>query len=72
MILEECQPPKGSLKKQVQYADHATSLDTTGNPQILYELQDPLPEQDFEMSPSSPTLLLRNIEKQVMRTKSKV
>ncbi|KAM5265727.1 KAT8 regulatory NSL complex subunit 1-like protein isoform 2-T2 [Hipposideros larvatus] len=64
VILEESQLPKDILKKQVQYADQAPSLNTTGNPQIPQESQDPLPEQDFEMSPSSPTLLLRNIEKQ--------
>ncbi|XP_040332050.1 KAT8 regulatory NSL complex subunit 1-like protein isoform X7 [Herpailurus yagouaroundi] len=64
VILEECQLPKDILKKQIQFADQAASLNTTGNPQIPQESQDPLPEQDFEMSPSSPTLLLRNIEKQ--------
>ncbi|XP_021564403.1 KAT8 regulatory NSL complex subunit 1-like protein isoform X2 [Carlito syrichta] len=64
VILEECQLPKDILKKQIQFADQATSLNTTGNPQGPQECQDPLPEQDFEMSPSSPTLLLRNIEKQ--------
>ncbi|XP_012582763.1 PREDICTED: KAT8 regulatory NSL complex subunit 1-like protein isoform X2 [Condylura cristata] len=64
VILEECQLPKDILKKQIQFADQAASVNTTGNLQIPQESQDPLPEQDFEMSPSSPTLLLRNIEKQ--------
>ncbi|XP_032715795.1 KAT8 regulatory NSL complex subunit 1-like protein isoform X4 [Lontra canadensis] len=64
VILEECQLPKDILKKQIQFSDQAASLHTTGNPQIPQEIPDPLPEQDFEMSPSSPTLLLRNIEKQ--------
>ncbi|XP_008568630.1 PREDICTED: KAT8 regulatory NSL complex subunit 1-like protein isoform X2 [Galeopterus variegatus] len=64
VILEECQLPKDILKKQIQFADQAASLNTTGNPQVPQESQDSLPEQDFEMSPSSPTLLLRNIEKQ--------
>ncbi|XP_016052226.1 PREDICTED: KAT8 regulatory NSL complex subunit 1-like protein isoform X1 [Miniopterus natalensis] len=64
VILEECQLPKDNLKKQIKFADQATSLNITGTPQIPQESQDPLPEQDFEMSPSSPTLLLRNIEKQ--------
>uniref|UniRef100_A0A4W2IFM0 KAT8 regulatory NSL complex subunit 1 like n=1 Tax=Bos indicus x Bos taurus TaxID=30522 RepID=A0A4W2IFM0_BOBOX len=64
VILEECRLPKDILKKQVQFADHPASLNTSGTPQIPQESQDPLPEQDFEMSPSSPTLLLRNIEKQ--------
>ncbi|XP_057602042.1 KAT8 regulatory NSL complex subunit 1-like protein isoform X2 [Hippopotamus amphibius kiboko] len=64
VILEECQLPKDILGKQIQFADQVASLNTTGNPQLPPESQDPLPEQDFEMSPSSPTLLLRNIEKQ--------
>ncbi|CAK7306750.1 KAT8 regulatory NSL complex subunit 1-like protein [Vulpes lagopus] len=64
VILEDCQLPKDILKKQIQFADQAASLNTTGNLQVPQESQDPLPEQDFEMSPSSPTLLLRNIEKQ--------
>uniref|UniRef100_A0A8C3YJM7 KAT8 regulatory NSL complex subunit 1 like n=1 Tax=Catagonus wagneri TaxID=51154 RepID=A0A8C3YJM7_9CETA len=64
VILEECQLPKDILRKQIQFADQEASLNTTGNPQIPQESHDPLPEQDFEMSPSSPTLLLRNIEKQ--------
>ncbi|XP_037021821.2 KAT8 regulatory NSL complex subunit 1-like protein isoform X2 [Artibeus jamaicensis] len=64
VILEECQLPKDTLKKQIQFADQATSLTIARNSQIPQESQDLLPEQDFEMSPSSPTLLLRNIEKQ--------
>ncbi|XP_015336809.1 KAT8 regulatory NSL complex subunit 1-like protein isoform X2 [Marmota marmota marmota] len=64
VILEECQLPNDILKKQIQFAEQAASLNTTGNPQVPQGNQDPLPEQDFEMSPSSPTLLLRNIEKQ--------
>lgn len=65
MILEECQVPKDNSKKQMHFFDQAASLSTAGTPQMLQESQDALPEQDFEMSPSSPTLLLRNIEKQV-------
>ncbi|KAM8900769.1 KAT8 regulatory NSL complex subunit 1-like protein isoform 4-T4 [Lycaon pictus] len=64
VILEDCQLPKDILKKRIQFADQEASLNTTGNLQVPQESQDPLPEQDFEMSPSSPTLLLRNIEKQ--------
>ncbi|XP_012301418.1 KAT8 regulatory NSL complex subunit 1-like protein [Aotus nancymaae] len=64
VVLEECQLPKDILKKQIQFADQAASLNILGNPQVPHECQDPVPEQDFEMSPSSPTLLLRNIEKQ--------
>ncbi|XP_023586992.1 KAT8 regulatory NSL complex subunit 1-like protein isoform X2 [Trichechus manatus latirostris] len=64
VILEECQLPKDILKKQIQFTDQAASLNTTGNPQVPQDSQDSLLEQDFEMSPSSPTLLLRNIEKQ--------
>lgn len=65
MILEESQLPKDILKKQIQFAEQAASLSTTENLQVSQRSQEPLPEQDFEMSPSSPTLLLRNIEKQV-------
>ncbi|ELW72703.1 hypothetical protein TREES_T100001365 [Tupaia chinensis] len=64
VVLEESQLPKDILKKQKQFADQAALLSTTETPSIPQESQDPLPEQDFEMSPSSPTLLLRNIEKQ--------
>ncbi|XP_058156182.1 KAT8 regulatory NSL complex subunit 1-like protein isoform X2 [Dasypus novemcinctus] len=64
VILEECQLPKDVLKKQLQFTDQAALLNTTENLQVPQESQDSLPEQDFEMSPSSPTLLLRNIEKQ--------
>ncbi|XP_068931337.1 KAT8 regulatory NSL complex subunit 1-like protein isoform X8 [Petaurus breviceps papuanus] len=64
VVLEECQLPKDILKKQIQLTDQGTLLNTTGNSQVPQERQDSLPEQDFEMSPSSPTLLLRNIEKQ--------
>ncbi|XP_075384973.1 KAT8 regulatory NSL complex subunit 1-like protein isoform X1 [Tenrec ecaudatus] len=64
VILEECQLPKEILKKQIICADQATSLNTTGTSQAAQDSQEPSPEHDFEMSPSSPTLLLRNIEKQ--------
>uniref|UniRef100_A0A286XD13 KAT8 regulatory NSL complex subunit 1 like n=1 Tax=Cavia porcellus TaxID=10141 RepID=A0A286XD13_CAVPO len=64
VILEESQLPKDILKKQIQFAEQAASLSTTENLQVSQRSQEPLPEQDFEMSPSSPTLLLRNIEKQ--------
>ncbi|KAH0621700.1 hypothetical protein JD844_023277 [Phrynosoma platyrhinos] len=53
--------PKDILKKQT--AQEAL-LNTTGNSQASLERQDAWPEHDFETSPSSPTLLLRNIEKQ--------
>ncbi|KAM6152672.1 LOW QUALITY PROTEIN: KAT8 regulatory NSL complex subunit 1-like protein [Erethizon dorsatum] len=64
VILEESQLPKDILKKQIQFTEQAASLNTTENLQVPQRSQEPLPEQDFEMSPSSPTLLLRNIEKQ--------
>ncbi|XP_005397006.1 PREDICTED: KAT8 regulatory NSL complex subunit 1-like protein [Chinchilla lanigera] len=64
VILEESKLPKDILKKQIQFAEQAASLNTTENLQVPQRSQEPLPEQDFEMSPSSPTLLLRNIEKQ--------
>ncbi|XP_077011077.1 KAT8 regulatory NSL complex subunit 1-like protein isoform X2 [Tamandua tetradactyla] len=64
VILEECQLPKDILKEQIQFPNQAALLNTTENLQLPHESQDSLPDQDFEMSPSSPTLLLRNIEKQ--------
>ncbi|NXD65951.1 KAL1L protein, partial [Eolophus roseicapillus] len=65
VILEEFPFPKDILKKQIQLTDQEALLNATGNSQTAIERQDSLPEHDFEMSPSSPTLLLRNIEKQV-------
>uniref|UniRef100_A0A8C9FYE4 KAT8 regulatory NSL complex subunit 1 like n=1 Tax=Pavo cristatus TaxID=9049 RepID=A0A8C9FYE4_PAVCR len=65
VILEEFPFPKDILKKQIQLTDQEALLNATGNSQAAIERQDSLPEHDFEMSPSSPTLLLRNIEKQV-------
>ncbi|NXG78793.1 KAL1L protein, partial [Baryphthengus martii] len=64
VIVEEFPFPKDILKKQIQLTDQEALLNTTGNSQAAIERQDSLPEHDFEMSPSSPTLLLRNIEKQ--------
>jgi hypothetical protein len=55
------------LKKQIQFSNQAVSLNTSVNSQVPQRSEEPLPEHDFEMSPSSPTLLLRNIEKQVCR-----
>ncbi|KAM5228728.1 KAT8 regulatory NSL complex subunit 1-like protein [Ctenodactylus gundi] len=63
VVLEECPLPKDNLNKQIAFTDQQSSLNTTENHQVPPGSQ-PLPEQDFEMSPSSPTLLLRNIEKQ--------
>ncbi|XP_041891378.1 KAT8 regulatory NSL complex subunit 1-like protein isoform X2 [Corvus kubaryi] len=64
VVLEEFPFPKDILKKQIQLTDQEALLSATGNSQAAIERQDSLPEHDFEMSPSSPTLLLRNIEKQ--------
>ncbi|NWI55832.1 KAL1L protein, partial [Calyptomena viridis] len=64
VILEEFPFPKDILKKQIQLTEREALLNATGNSQAAIERQDSLPEHDFEMSPSSPTLLLRNIEKQ--------
>ncbi|NXB10047.1 KAL1L protein, partial [Cnemophilus loriae] len=64
VVLEEFPFPKDILKKQIQLTDQEALLNATGNSQAAIERQDSLPEHDFEMSPSSPTLLLRNIEKQ--------
>nr|XP_025042602.1 KAT8 regulatory NSL complex subunit 1-like protein isoform X1 [Pelodiscus sinensis]XP_025042603.1 KAT8 regulatory NSL complex subunit 1-like protein isoform X1 [Pelodiscus sinensis] len=64
VILEEFPLPKDILKKQMQLTNPEVLLNSTGNSQATFERQDSIPEHDFEMSPSSPTLLLRNIEKQ--------
>ncbi|XP_053802970.1 KAT8 regulatory NSL complex subunit 1-like protein isoform X1 [Vidua chalybeata] len=64
VVLEEFPFPKDILKKQIQLTEQEALLNATGNSQAALESQDSLPEHDFEMSPSSPTLLLRNIEKQ--------
>ncbi|NWV55157.1 KAL1L protein, partial [Daphoenositta chrysoptera] len=64
VVLEEFPFPKDILKKQIQLTDQEALLNVTENSQAAIERQDSLPEHDFEMSPSSPTLLLRNIEKQ--------
>ncbi|XP_054828846.1 KAT8 regulatory NSL complex subunit 1-like protein [Eublepharis macularius] len=64
VILEEFPTPKDILKKQTQLTDEEALLHTTGNSQAPLERQDAWLENDFEMSPSSPTLLLQNIEKQ--------
>ncbi|XP_014737478.1 PREDICTED: KAT8 regulatory NSL complex subunit 1-like protein isoform X1 [Sturnus vulgaris] len=64
VVLEEFPFPKDILKKQIQLTDQGALLNTTGNSQAAIERQDSLQDHDFEMSPSSPTLLLRNIEKQ--------
>ncbi|NXT74876.1 KAL1L protein, partial [Zapornia atra] len=64
VMLEEFPFPKDILKKQIQLTDQEALLNATGNSPAAIERQDSLPEHDFEMSPSSPTLLLRNIEKQ--------
>ncbi|NWU98143.1 KAL1L protein, partial [Upupa epops] len=64
VILEEFPFPKDILKKQTQLTDQEALLNATGNSQAAIERQDSLPEHDFEMRPSSPTLLLQNIEKQ--------
>ncbi|XP_066481986.1 KAT8 regulatory NSL complex subunit 1-like protein isoform X2 [Tiliqua scincoides] len=64
VILEEFPVPKDVLKRQTQLTDQEALLNTTGNSQAPFERQDAWLEHDFEISPSSPTLLLRNIEKQ--------
>lgn len=67
MILEEPPAPKDVPKKQMQLTDEEALMHTTGNSDAHPERQDAWAENDFEMSPSSPTLLLRNIEKQVFK-----
>ncbi|KAJ7345235.1 hypothetical protein JRQ81_001185 [Phrynocephalus forsythii] len=64
VMLEEFSIQKDILKKRTQLTDQEALLNNTGNSKASLERQDAWPEHDFEMSPSSPTLLLRNIEKQ--------
>ncbi|XP_015277006.1 PREDICTED: KAT8 regulatory NSL complex subunit 1-like protein [Gekko japonicus] len=64
VILEELPTSKDVLKKQTHLTDEEALLHTTGNSQAHPGRQDAWSENDFEISPSSPTLLLRNIEKQ--------
>nr|XP_033800139.1 KAT8 regulatory NSL complex subunit 1-like protein isoform X2 [Geotrypetes seraphini] len=60
VILEEFALPKERGKQQPQ----STVLKSTGGFPAPLQGQDSSLTQDLEMSPSSPTLLLRNIEKQ--------
>ncbi|XP_064419546.1 KAT8 regulatory NSL complex subunit 1-like protein isoform X3 [Latimeria chalumnae] len=64
VILEESVPQKDRLKQQRQSANTTALLNTAGNYQAPVETKPSSPECDLEMSPSSPTLLLKNIEKQ--------
>ncbi|XP_038622349.1 KAT8 regulatory NSL complex subunit 1-like protein isoform X2 [Tachyglossus aculeatus] len=64
VILEECKLPKHNSMKQIQLTDQAALLSPMRNSQIPMERPESLLEQDFELSPSSPTLLLQNIERQ--------
>ncbi|XP_029462007.1 KAT8 regulatory NSL complex subunit 1-like protein isoform X2 [Rhinatrema bivittatum] len=64
VILEEFALPKERGKQQPQLRDPAALLKSTGVFPAPTQRQDSSLAQDLEMSPSSPTLLLRNIEKQ--------
>ncbi|XP_078536698.1 KAT8 regulatory NSL complex subunit 1-like protein isoform X2 [Lissotriton helveticus] len=64
VILEEFPMAKDLLKQSTPRSDPATTLNTAGTFRPSREAADCSPSNDFEMSPSSPTLLLRNIEKQ--------
>uniref|UniRef100_A0ACB8FZP1 Uncharacterized protein n=1 Tax=Sphaerodactylus townsendi TaxID=933632 RepID=A0ACB8FZP1_9SAUR len=65
VILEEMPTPKDIPKKPTQLTGGEALVHTAGHSQAHLERQGAWPENDFEISPSSPTLLLRNIEKQL-------
>ncbi|KAM4698220.1 KAT8 regulatory NSL complex subunit 1-like protein isoform 2-T2 [Rhinophrynus dorsalis] len=58
------EPPKGILRMEPRLPDPGTLLNPAGRPPRPPEERSLSPVKDLEMSPSSPTLLLRNIEKQ--------
>uniref|UniRef100_UPI00398ED9C7 KAT8 regulatory NSL complex subunit 1-like protein isoform X3 n=1 Tax=Pristiophorus japonicus TaxID=55135 RepID=UPI00398ED9C7 len=64
VILDDSQPSKDILKQQVQLAEAASLLATAKDNKTLAETKDSTLECNLEMSPSSPSLLLRNIDKQ--------
>ncbi|XP_042192461.1 KAT8 regulatory NSL complex subunit 1-like protein isoform X2 [Callorhinchus milii] len=67
VILEESQPSKDILKKQKCLTEAGALLNATGDNKTSIEKKDSTPECNLEMSPSSPSLLLRNIDKQPCR-----
>ncbi|XP_062907579.1 KAT8 regulatory NSL complex subunit 1-like protein isoform X2 [Mobula hypostoma] len=63
VVLDDSQPSKGILKQQMQLTEAAVSLVAADNKtpaEITYSTLD----SNLEMSPSSPSLLLKNIDKQ--------
>ncbi|KAM4626288.1 KAT8 regulatory NSL complex subunit 1-like protein [Discoglossus pictus] len=62
VVFEE--PSKGILGQESRLPEAGTLLSPAGRLQSPPEGANPSPAKDLEMSPSSPTLLLRNIEKQ--------
>ncbi|XP_067892322.1 KAT8 regulatory NSL complex subunit 1-like protein isoform X2 [Heterodontus francisci] len=64
VILDDSQPSKNILKKQMQLTEATALLAATEDNKTPAEIKDSTPECNLEMSPSSPSLLLRNIDKQ--------
>ncbi|XP_072340150.1 KAT8 regulatory NSL complex subunit 1-like protein isoform X1 [Scyliorhinus torazame] len=64
VILDDSQPSKAILKKQTHLTDAAALLAATEDNKTSAEIKDSTLECNLEMSPSSPSLLLRNIDKQ--------
>ncbi|XP_078084947.1 KAT8 regulatory NSL complex subunit 1-like protein isoform X3 [Mustelus asterias] len=67
VILDDPQPSKAILKKQMQMMDAAALSAVTEDNKTPAEIKDSTLECNLEMSPSSPSLLLRNIDKQACR-----
>ncbi|XP_041056118.1 KAT8 regulatory NSL complex subunit 1-like protein isoform X2 [Carcharodon carcharias] len=64
VILDDSQHSKDVLKKPMQLTEAATLLAATEDNKAPAEIKDSTLECNLEMSPSSPSLLLRNIDKQ--------
>ncbi|MEE6490995.1 hypothetical protein FKM82_016069 [Ascaphus truei] len=58
------EPSKSTYKQETRLTHPGTLLNPAGKLPRPPEGTNPSPPKDFEMSPSSPTLLLKNIEKQ--------
>ncbi|OCT63773.1 hypothetical protein XELAEV_18044869mg [Xenopus laevis] len=61
------EPSKGNFKQKSRLPDSKTLLSHAGRLPRTPRRTNPSPTKDLDMSPSSPTLLLRNIEKQSAR-----
>ncbi|XP_067844250.1 KAT8 regulatory NSL complex subunit 1-like protein isoform X2 [Heptranchias perlo] len=64
VILDDSQPSKNIMKQQMRLTEAAALLSAAENNKTPAEIKDSTLECNLEMSPSSPSLLLRNIDKQ--------